>query len=117
MLSSVLIYISTQSFNFAITVGLLYLGVSIIRHSKQRDGIYIVDVETGADPTIDADTGHNGYDITEAVSETESEAATENSQTSREGDSLSNPSTDPDIREETPSETEDSGNDSPLKEE
>lgn len=127
MLSSVLIYISTQSFNFAITVGLLYLCVSIVRHSKQRDGIYIVDVETGTDPTIDAEeTGHNGYDITpssdttgDSVSETESEsdAKTENSQTSREGDTLSNPSTDPELREETPPESEESGNDSPLKEE
>ena len=121
MLSSVLIYISSQSFNFAITVGLLYLFVSIVRHSKQCDGIYIVDVETGTDPTINAeDTGHNGYDIPPrdtAESDSESEAKTENSQTSREGDSVSPPSTDPDIREETPPETEDSGNDSPLKEE
>ena len=119
MLSSVFIYISTQSFNFAITVGLLYLFVTIVRHSKQRDGLYIVDVETGTDPTIDSDNGHNGYDIPprDTSAETESETQTEKSQTSCEGESVSTPSTDPDIHEETPPETDESGNETPLKEE
>ncbi len=121
MLSSLLIYISTQSFNFAITVGILYLGVSIVRHSKLGDGIYIVDVETGVDPTAHQDNGHNGYDIaprsTGSESEiTESETEKEDSETSCEGEpGLESP--DPDTREdtqETPPETED---DTALKEE
>lgn len=125
MLSSVFIYISTQSFNFAITVGLLYLCVTIVRHSKLGNGIYIVDVETGVDPTIHADNGHNGYDIaprsnsytgTNDGTESETETEKEESETSCEGESISPPSTDPDIREETPPETEESGNESPLKE-
>ncbi len=121
MLSSLLIYISTQSFNFAITVGLLYLGVSIVRHSKLGDGIYIVDVETGVDPTAHQDNGHNGYDIAprSTGSEPESETEKEGSETSCEGESVSPPSTDPDTREdteETPPEAEESGNESPLKE-
>ncbi len=118
MLSSLLIYISTQSFNFAITVGLLYLGVSIVRHSKLGNGIYIVDVETGVDPTAHQDNGHNGYDIAprSTGSEPESETEKEGSETSCEGESVSPPSTDPDTRqdtEETPPETED---DTALKE-
>ncbi len=122
MLSSLLIYISTQSFNFAITVGLLYLGVSIVRHSKLGNGIYIVDVETGVDPTTHQDNGHNGYDIAprstgseSEITESESEASTEETTTSYKGESgLESP--DPDTREdteETPPETED---DTALKE-
>jgi hypothetical protein len=128
MLSSLLIYISTQSFNFAITVGLLYLGVSIVRHSKLGDGLYIVDVETGVDPTAPdgvTDDGHNGYDIAPRSPsyegsgpdpQYESETSTEETETSCEGEpGLESP--DPDIcqdTEETPPETE---GDTALKEE
>lgn len=109
LLSSVFIYISTQSFKFAITVGLLYLFASILRHYKQCDGIYIVDVETGSDAAIDNDNGHNGYDIIDTNGyDTETETETEVVETSFEGESLTPTSPDPDIREESENDSEES---------